>query len=175
MATFQRVPPGSRRPHHVLLQGQPSPAVRQGNQRIDAMKSIRVGKLPGTAITFARSRAILPTRLLRGPRGQRAGTPCRVLRGCDAGALPTLPGEPWRPTNPAPHLIRVAVSKYLQFGRTNSIFPMKTTRASRSAPALTAYGPAALPQWRPRAFRASPACPRGGCGRRARARRGWRS
>jgi hypothetical protein len=46
-------------------------------------KNLSVGRatLPGTAITIARSRAILPMRLRReaGPRGQHAATPCRVI------------------------------------------------------------------------------------------------
>jgi hypothetical protein len=58
------------------------------------MKPICVGwaKLPGTAIMIALGRAILPTQLHREvrPRGQRAGTPCRVVQRCGNGALPTL-------------------------------------------------------------------------------------
>jgi hypothetical protein len=58
------------------------------------MKPITVGwaKLPGTEIICAQSCAILPTRFARRdrPRGQRAGTPCQVIRRCGDGALPTL-------------------------------------------------------------------------------------
>jgi tripartite-type tricarboxylate transporter receptor subunit TctC len=46
------------------------------------MKPVGWAKLPGTAITIVRRRAILPTRLHGEvqPRGQRAATPCRIIR-----------------------------------------------------------------------------------------------
>ena len=67
----------------------------------------------------------------------------------------------------------------LHFYKTNSISPTKTTNACLSIrpspPTLTAYAPAAPPRSRPTAAPASPACRRGGCGRRARAHRRSRS
>jgi formate dehydrogenase subunit gamma len=73
------------------------------------MKPISVGwaKLPGTVIITALRRAILPTRLHREvrPRGQRAGTPCRIIRRRGDGALPTLRAR-----------IRFAVGAFLLLG-----------------------------------------------------------
>jgi len=82
----------------------------------------------------------------------------------------------WRPGRSAPRSMRVATTCCIlipPFWQNNSTFTNENNVCMPERPCpLTACGRAALPQWRPRAFRALPACRRGGCGRRARARRG---